>query len=65
MADLLIISDKIVLSLDEAKAEYIELSARLADSPEHGWAHWLEYKIENRLTYLRKTISDYICEVKK
>lgn len=49
-------------SLDEAKAEYRELTAHLNNCPEHGWAHWLENKINDRLTHLRTVITDFVIE---
>lgn len=55
------ISERTDLSLAEAKAEYRHLVWQLNNGPEHGWARWLNTKIEDRLTFLRNIITDYVC----
>lgn len=67
--ELPVISDKAVLTLDEAKVEYRQLTeilnAKVFPNGGTGWADWLLRKIEYRLNYLRTVIADIICEVKQ
>lgn len=59
------ISTKTDLSLEESKREFRELQAHLKNCPRFGWISHIENAINNRMDYLRKTITDIICEVTK
>jgi len=60
------ISTRTDLTLAEAKVEYIELREHLKseNQPTYGWQPWVNNLIAQRLTYLRTTITDCVCEVK-
>jgi len=62
MADIPVISEKTDLTLDECKAEYVQLEKELSGG---NWATWLVNRIENRRIFLAIRMADIICEVQK
>ncbi len=51
------------LTLEQAKAEFIELVAHLKNKPKFGWVRGIQTRIDDRLDYLRITITNFICEI--
>lgn len=59
MSDIPKLSERTDLTLLQAKAEYIYLVN--FPRPEHGFANWLEVRIVDRMAYLQKIITNFIC----
>ena len=51
------------IDLEQAKYEYIELVGYLNNPPQFGWIRHIQSGIEDRMSFLEKTITHFICEV--
>ena len=60
--DLPKISERTNLTLSQAKDEYRELKDIQTNGPEYGWSGSVSNRIYDRLTYLRKIITDFVCK---